>query len=314
MKLVALVAFRNEAWCLETLMSSLKGNVNLVIGLDDGSTDSSAEIFQDYGGMRLTSDTVRPYSQGGEYDFRTLLLAKGRSVGGTHFICLDADEAISCHWGESARSAVAELRPGEALEMQWATLWGSLSDRRVDSGPWFPGYKDFVFCDEPSLKYESGLMHLPRTPVGDHARKYLSPEDGVILHYQFADHQRVAVKQAWYRCIEWINETATARRINMKYSHEWLDKDQQVQSIPEEWSRCLVVPNPVFDPQDDWRYLEVVAWFAKYGIEFFEKLDIWRVQGFLESFRLITGREPKPALTGLRTLGKFRNSVRSLRT
>ena len=126
MKVIALVPFKNEAHILPTYFSSLVGIVDIVIGFDDGSIDDSRKIFNSLGGQIIDRHDVPDWGNGGQRFVRELLLKSGRIAGGTHFICLDADEALSSNFNNSAKSKIEKMNPGEKIALKWITLWKDL--------------------------------------------------------------------------------------------------------------------------------------------------------------------------------------------
>ena len=62
------------------------------------------------------------------------LLVVGRALGGTHFVVLHGDEALSVGWLETGQWGVvlAMLRRGDSLSVAWAHFWKSLFYVRAD--------------------------------------------------------------------------------------------------------------------------------------------------------------------------------------
>ena len=295
MRVVGLVAFRNEAHVLRTCLESLTAAVDTVVGLDDGSWDGSGEIFTDivgYPPMKVSEPGIRPWSEGGEKDLRDALLSAGRRVGGTHFVMLDADECLTKNIGPPLRQALASLLPGQSLALPWIICWKSRTQMRSDPGTWQSPYKDFAFADMQSLEYPNHLLqHLPRTPVLEpNQRRFLPRDVGGVIHFQFAFWETTQIKQAWYRCVDWMEQEKDARRINRTYRVAEDTPDAQVQDIPQAWLPDTLPTEPLVE----WRRDEILRWFSEYGIEYFEPINIWNVSDFAQEFRRRTGRDPQP--------------------
>src|SRR3712207_7052425 len=114
MKLIALVPMKNEAWILPAYLSSVAPVVDDIVAVDDGSTDESARLVREAGGH------VVPAREGGDWEthwgwVREDMLRVGRERGGTHFLCLDADEALTAPAREHLRGAAEALEPGGKL-------------------------------------------------------------------------------------------------------------------------------------------------------------------------------------------------------
>ena len=49
MKVIALLPFKNEEWCLPAYLHNTKVIADEIIAIDDGSTDNSVKILEDAG-------------------------------------------------------------------------------------------------------------------------------------------------------------------------------------------------------------------------------------------------------------------------
>lgn len=292
MKIIALLPFKNEEWCLPTYLHNTLKVVDDIIAIDDGSTDNSVKILEDAGVTVYSSEKLRNYKSGwSEGSIRAELLKLGREAGGTHFLCLDADESVSNTFVTLFDQIVAQMNPGDKISMQWLALWKSYTQYRDDQTVWSNNWKDFFFMDRPDLKYNSKQhMHLGRTPVGPNEIcqsnwLQLRSEHGTVLHYQFSAYNNFQLKQAWFRCSELIESPGTEAAINSKYSITLLDDNVKLTEMPEEWYIDIPTPKVVnFDP--DWKEENfvrgdllpgIMKYFDEYGVKFFRGLDIWHI-------------------------------------
>jgi len=292
MKIIALLPFKNEEWCLPTYLHNTLKVVDDIIAIDDGSTDNSVKILEDAGVTVYSSEKLRNYKSGwSEGSIRAELLKLGREAGGTHFLCLDADESVSNMFVVLFDQIVAQMNPGDKISMQWLALWKSYTQYRDDRTVWSNNWKDFFFMDRPDLKYNSKQhMHLGRTPVGlnefgQSSWLRLRSEHGTVLHYQFSAYNNFQLKQSWFRCSELIESPGTEAAINSKYSITLLDDNVKLTEMPEEWYIDIPTPKVVnFDP--DWKEENFVRgdllsgikkYFDDYGVEYFKGLDIWHI-------------------------------------
>jgi glycosyltransferase involved in cell wall biosynthesis len=290
MKFIALIPFKNEERFLPTCLSSIENIVDEIICIDDGSTDRSREIAESYGCKVYKNDQLQDYGWA-EHHIRQSLLRLGRESGGTHFLCLDADEALTYQCGITCRFAASMLKPGQNLRMQWLALWKSPYHFRHDRSVWSNNFKDFIFADDGICSYNYEFMHVARTPARD-GDITLNPDMGAVLHYQFVDWDSFNIKQADYRCSELINVPYNSIGINQKYSITFERDDVFLQEIPEEW--LINIKQPDFDsPYTDWRRDRITSFFKQKGPEFFESLNIWHIESLSEEFRSMTGRYPR---------------------
>ena len=291
MKIIGLVPFKNEEWIFATCLASLKPICDEIVCIDDGSTDKSKEIALNYGCKIYDNDQLTNVYCA-EHHMRTNLVQIGREMGGTHFICLDADEALSTPFAANAKQILQSLQPGQKISMQWLALWKSLSAYRNDKSIWSNLFKDFIFCDNGNMKYDYKYFHVDRTPglTTQINTKHLPIEAGAVLHYQFSDWDRYQTKQCDYRCCELIKYPNTEPAINNKYSITLPDHNVILKDMPIDW--FITYPRPNMKMKD-WRWARMIQHFDEYGIEFFEKLDIWHYEPLLKEFVRRTGRSPR---------------------
>ena len=119
---------------------------------------------------------------------RQNLFNYAREAGGTHFVCLDADETFTSNFVPIARDIMSQLNIGEKVSMQWLALWKSSTHYRNDYTVWSNNFKDFIVCDDPSYEYDANrFLCEDRTlgPNNDNTMRRLEVEHGAVLHYQF---------------------------------------------------------------------------------------------------------------------------------
>jgi hypothetical protein len=244
---------------------------------------------------------------------RSILLSEGRKRGGTHFIWLDADEIFSEDFMHRAKELIGQLKSGEKISMRWVQLWKSVEEYRDDSSVFGKIYKDFIICDSPELSYEKKFISENRTPGENRHLRQLDDSLGVVLHFQFAVWERTQWKQAWYRCIELIDGTRSARKINNTYSITLDTNDAILKTVPEKWISNIVMPD-ISTLQYPWYKETIIYWFEKYGIEFFEPLQIWHITELRTMFVEKMGREPRVKVYPkvIIMLNKIRLSIKNI--
>lgn len=289
MKFIALIPFKNEERYLSSCLSSIVNVVDEIICIDDGSTDKSKEIAESYGCKVFKNDQLQNVGWA-EHHIRQRLLQLGRESGGTHFLCLDADEAVTCQFGSISKSLLAQLQPGQNVRMQWLSLWKSPKHFRDDQSVWSRNFKDFIFADDGVCQYEYKFLHVSRTPVTNTLGS-INPGFGAILHYQFVDWENFNIKQADYRCSELIKYPNSYKDINNKYSITFQNEDVFLAEIPDSWDRHITSPD-FEENYVDWRYHRILGYFKEFGIEFFEKLQIWHIDALRNVFFEKLGRYP----------------------
>jgi hypothetical protein len=312
MKLIALLPFKNEEWILPAYLSSVAPVVDEIVAVDDGSTDRSRNLVQAAGGF------VQSARAGGSWEthwgwIREDMLQMGRERGGTHFLCLDADEALTAPAQRNIRGYLADLEPGHKLVMQWLALWKDPLQYRDDGSAWSNSFKDFAFADDGQCSFVGQWPHqIGRTP-GPNDPNLLAdiPADvGAVLHYQFVPWRKFEAKQAWYRCAELIRSPDGSYAINQMYAPTLDEPEAGSTQVPQEWLMGVDVPAGMPELRAAWHMAEILGWFDEYGVTFFEPVQIWHVPELRERFISEVGRDPKPN-TALNIAGRLGHIWRS---
>lgn len=296
MKVIALLQFKNEEWILPTYLSSIRQIADEIIAIDDGSTDKSRHIVEAAGGVVFDHDE-KLMAGWPEYSLREKLLSLGRDRGGTHFICLDADEAFTAPFHHYCRELLKTLKPGQKIYLQWLALWKSPYYYRQDTSVWSNNFKDFAFCDDGKAKHDYAFVGVGRTPgPNEPPRLVVKPEFGAVLHFQFVPWERFQMKQAWYRCAELLNAPQDMANINSKYAITLDDPAAATTPIPSAWLSGIEIPAGIETLPPAWHQDEILGWFEKYGIEYFEPLQIWHIPQLAKEFQGRVGRAPQMKL------------------
>ena len=121
------------------------------------------------------------------------------------------------------------------------------------------------------------------------------------MHFQFSAYNNFQLKQSWLRCSELIQAPNTESQINSKYSITMLDDNVGLANMPESWYNEIPLPDVVnFD--DEWNERSFVRadllpgifkYFEDYGVEYFEKLNIWHIPQLRNYFIKQTARQPR---------------------
>jgi glycosyltransferase involved in cell wall biosynthesis len=295
MKIIALLLARNEANLLPTYLSSVNSVVDEIVAIDDRSDDNTREVLLNAGAKVYDSKET---AQDGwdEFSARQRLLELGREHGGTHFVCLDADEALSANFIPLARKIILSLQPGQKLVFRWPFLWKSEKEYVDDSRSEFTNlYKDFIFCDRSDFNFKNAFLHFGKTPGPNLPTNLIKVSDaeGVCLHFAYVDFPGALLRQAWYRCMELIKSPKNYIKINNRYYLPKQGKNFKTTQVPKSWLTGLELPKINIPVEKQWRFKSILHWFDVYGVNFFEPLQIWDLAPLKNEFILRTGRIPR---------------------
>jgi glycosyltransferase involved in cell wall biosynthesis len=283
-RIVGLVPARNEEHVIAQCLRALSMHTEAIVFLDDASTDGTLGIVESLAGECRIERIIRKKKwRRDEPGDRNALLAAGRDIGGTHFIVIDADELITSNLVNSGafKRAILALAPGERIALNWIQLWRSIDSYRFDQSVWTWNYKEVIFCDDRKSSYSSNFIHTPRVPraMKGSVRTMEGYEAG-LLHFQFVNWRNLLVKQAWYQCLERIEEPQKpVASINERYGPSKEERDLGLKPSDPAWfENYPFFDRTVFDRPDSWREEQILGWFSTYGREYFAGLDIWDLE------------------------------------
>jgi glycosyltransferase involved in cell wall biosynthesis len=312
MKIIALIPFKNEEWVIREYINSVTKIADAIIAYDDHSIDATRKLLEG-AGAKIITENYKEKSGWAEHSIRERLLLEGRNDGGTHFICLDADEVFSDTFYVHGREFIASLKIGQSLWLDWVNLYGNPETERIDS-VYKKINKSFIFCDDKDSKFPYAFLGVSRTPGDPLNRKVIERKNGAVIHFQFLNTKRAAMKRMWYMCSELIKKTRSARRINVTYEIQKDKKPIPTRPITDA-SKFMIVDQSIkdYNPETDWRYTEILSWFDTYGIEFFEALDIWEEPLFRERFMKELSRRPRPKIVPawLMKINDIKNTIKN---
>lgn len=310
MKTIVLIPTRNEEWILESTLKNTSPFVDMIIIADQNSTDKTVEICKKFSNVKVVNNP----NEGHSNRVRWLLLDEARKEGpGNLIICIDADEMIS-------PKAIVEMRnafpkPGEVFKFKWIQLWKS-NHKYMEEGVWKNNFKIIAFVDGNENEYKKDFV------INDHTTRVPDTNIGKVfdisyplLHFHFVAWRRTELKQVWYRCTELIAGKRNAKRINNTYRVTLMSDSVVDKPVPKEWTEGLDLPTNLENISSEWHLIEINGFFDKYGIEFFEALQIWHVPELKEEFIKRVGRDPvsKTYPAWLSALNEIKNWIKNFR-
>ena len=293
MKIIALLPVKNEAWVLDHTLRCLSAFCDVILIHDQQSTDASrdiARLFQK--AVWIDSPESRICEQA-----RWQLWDIARQYDGDNLLwCTDADELVSPPLVRRfLENGDDTLRSGVVLESLYCHFWNSANRYRTGLGAYAPYWKPIAIVDDRRLDYDRSRtlpLHEERVPIAANAAR-VRLDNAVVLHLQWLLPNRSQMRQAWYRCREWLHRERSATEINRFYSVTLPQWRVPTDVIPPEWLEAVTLPDIEVDQAPTWQQTEILGWFDARGVEFFEPLEIWHVPLLRDEFKRRAGRTPR---------------------
>jgi glycosyltransferase involved in cell wall biosynthesis len=267
-KVICVTPVKNEAWILDRFLQCASTWADHIIIADQGSTDGSLEIIRRYPKVMPVDAPCEDFNMG---KMRQSILATARTIPGPRIIiALDADEALSANWKESAEwNSIKNAKPGTVLRFQWANLMPD------GESVWIPETNILMgFVDDDS-SYEEMPIDEPRVPCTATSPSLIM-KDIRVLHYQYTDWARMQSKQRWYQAWELLNSDRRPFKIFRQYRHMY---DVHQVPRPQHWfagyeAQGIDMSSVNQDGIYRWDR-ELLDLFTTHGLQPFRKLDIW---------------------------------------
>lgn len=207
--IAGMVRIRNEEDYVSHLVDSLKDYVDVIIVYDDCSTDSTVESFIKLQQSGLNIEIIK----GDKWLFNEALIHKiivdkGRELGVTHFLQLDADESLASSFTPKIfREIMGSMTPGDVLSLPWLNVDDSLKNYYDDSKvvglkPSYSlkRYKDIAFADDGFTQYAEWLYAHVNTAPFVYARRFIAMTDKLsLVHLEQVNLINYVAKKDWYR-------------------------------------------------------------------------------------------------------------------
>jgi len=281
MKKIALMPVKNEAWIIQKTLFALTQFCDVIIVADQGSTDGTLDIVHRFEKVQVIENTEKYHS----HRVRTLLLNAARDFDGYNLIFnFDADEIPAATiLDQNVFQEILSIPQGTSVILPWIQLWRSTNWYRNDNSVWSNSKKHFLFRDDRKCGYETkgfDIDHAPRVPTKT-LENTLIIDDIPVLHYQFVVFERMLAKQRWYRLLELLTTNKSAESINESYIITRDEREIHLDALPNKWVEGwleLDLDLGSFPSQDIyWHEVDALKFFAEYGVEKFQILDIWDV-------------------------------------
>lgn len=207
--IVAMMRVRNEAATIKFAIEAIASHVDQVVVFDDHSNDDTVARIEECRSDGLPIDLIRADAWlFNESLIHQILVDRGRELGGTHFIQVDADEVLSDEITPGVlRAIMAAMSPGDILALPWLNLTADMGayyseDRIVGLLPsrGLKKFKDVGFADDGFSQFpEWQYAHVNVAPF-TYTRRFLSLSDSISLyHLEQINLINFVAKKDWYR-------------------------------------------------------------------------------------------------------------------
>jgi hypothetical protein len=286
-KVIALTATRNEDWVLGLSLRVSLSYCDAVVITDHGSTDGSAQIIRDAQAEfphRQISTRRVDNQEWMEMDIRQEMLDRGRRLGGTHFVIVDADEVPTGNLLPDLRDLALSPTRGKIVSLPMIAPYHAPGVFRWD-GPWGTANSiPWAFCDSAALRWsgpDTYQLHrrIPYKAV-DAGRLVDGKDHGGLFHLQFVSKTRLQSKAAWYKMIETLRYPTLRTPRDLDQMYDWTlreEGDMQIYDVPDSWWAPYREKGWLkhFAPDtESWQLVEVRRLVAEYGPEIFSGLNL----------------------------------------
>jgi hypothetical protein len=289
-KLMTLTVTRNEDWVLGLSLRVSLSYCDAVVMTDHGSTDRSAQIIRDAQAEfpNCPIDVRRiGHTEWREADIRQEMLERGRRLGATHFVIVDADEVPTGNLLPRLRSLALGLDAGWCATLPMIAPYHSPNVFRWD-GPW--GERSAIpwaFGDSPELGWKSANAYQlhRRFPLkaSDQGLLLSGKECGGLFHLQFINRSRLQSKAAWYKMMETVTYPGKRTAADLNQMYDWTLREEstaKLEVVPQAWWAPYQERGWLEYLQADaraWQYHEARRLAAQHGPECFNGLELYGI-------------------------------------
>lgn len=227
-KLIVLVPVKDESWIISHFLKATSLWADVIIIADQNSTDGTREIVSQFPKAIMIENNSTELDE----DYRDrLLVDKAREIAGKGNILfrIDADEILTPCFDSVEWNNMLSSEPGTVWFFHWVNLlpnfkkyWKSESlvfGAFIDDGRPFSGH---------SFLHSRDLFdfHCDRKKVFNEC---------LLMHYQFADWNRMNSKHRFYQCFEHIKFPEKSA-IDIFRTYHWMyNPALPVKPLPNSW-------------------------------------------------------------------------------
>ena len=287
MKLVGMMAARNEDWSIGCSARVALRWVDELIVFDHASTDETpqilAEIKAEVGERLHVMHSDDPIWH--EMTHRQAMLEESRLRRATHHAIIDADEILTSNLVPIVKRCCEGLRPAQYLRAPLFLMWKSPFMVRSDPGSlWAHACTSLVVAEHANLNWTAkgdGYDFHAREPGGSWAGHRLCGRDGGVMHLQQADWYRVISKHALYKMTEVLRWPGRrlVRYVDRQYNVSVNETGVETQPAMDKWwAGYEDLKQYIHLGREPWQAEEVQRLWLEHGPEPFRGLNLFGVE------------------------------------
>lgn len=247
--ITAAMLIKNESWCLRATIPAALDWCDSLVVLDDGSTDGTLDIVQDY--VSQYPQRVKLHRREKRGEFWDEMEARQELANcvfleyplTTVFGLVDADEMLPEPFRRTVAGYLSAMEKDQVLAPPALNPWNCLFKLRVDKCQWTMNYWTMAIkVGRVPVSWHvaaDGYTHHRRVPENIGTTRVSGVDVGVI-HLQFANYNRRLWKHAWYKMTELLrwggkrNESC-ATNLNRKYGAAFDETGLRLVDTPASW-------------------------------------------------------------------------------
>lgn len=275
-KIVVLTPVKNESWILPIFCKSTSIWADYIIIADQNSTDGSREIALRFPKV-VVIDNNSPNLDENYRD--KILLDKARELVGNNGILfrIDADEIFTPNYNSSNWDRIKKSKSGTVWKFRLIQLNRNLSSYWENANSTTYG----AFVDDGRDYSTHGIIHSRDMFQPKNSYDICTPNEILLLHFQFVDWNRMRSKHRWYQCFERIrfqNKSA----IDIYRTYHWMYNPSIIyNTIPNEWIKTykekygININDIVYESHYWWDDI-IKEYFQKYSPKYFRHIETYK--------------------------------------
>jgi glycosyltransferase involved in cell wall biosynthesis len=183
LRLLALIAVRNEMRYLPGFLANVSPHVDGIIALDDGSTDESARCLASHPKVIELLSVPADRPEWDEVGNHRALIAASLRHGADWVLSVDADDRLEREFRSRCERVIRKGEPlgDSAYAGPLRELWGSRHTYRVD-GIWGRKKRARLFQARPDHEFDTQPLHAVKAPLQARRNGEFPFADLVIYH------------------------------------------------------------------------------------------------------------------------------------